>query len=140
MKKIFSLFIFIAICACLSVGAKNGCVTTEKRTAAGAGIGAGAGTLVGLGIGILTGNPTAGAVAGAGVGVLGGTAVAAMTDDKGNELTKAEESEVEKKLIEAKEKYDPKVYGYKIIRDHKGDIDVIFLPKGDPVEEFQLIN
>jgi len=77
MKKFLKFFILVVVLVSLSVGAKQGCTTTEK-VAGSTGIAA----AFGAGIGALTGNPGLGAAIGAGTGFLGGVIWAASSDDK----------------------------------------------------------
>ena len=85
MKKFLNFFIFVAILASLSMGAKQGCTTTEKVAGGTAG-----GAALGAIIGAFTGSPGAGAAIGAGAGALGGALFAAATlpDDDIEKLKK----------------------------------------------------
>ncbi|MEK7589645.1 MAG: hypothetical protein AAB475_00100 [Patescibacteria group bacterium] len=83
--------IFLIIMVILLLG---GCTETQKRTGAGAGIGALFGFVVGV---LLTGSPDAGTI-GAGAGALAGGSFMAMTDSKGNQLTKEEVEDVKLQL------------------------------------------
>ena len=135
MKKFLYFFVFVAILASLSVGAKQGCTAFEK-TAGGAVLG----TMLGAGIGAATGNWGLGAAIGGGVGALGGAAVAAMTDSRGNELTEEEVREARIQALEMEGQYDPDLYALRIDRDANDQIRVVPYLKPQKTKKLELIN
>jgi len=125
----------ITVLASFSVGAKNGCTTTEK--VAGSTV---FGTALGAGIGALTGNWGLGAAIGAGTGALGGAVFAAMTDSKGNELTEEEVREARLQALEMEGQYDPDLYALRIDRDANDQIRVVPYLKPQKIKKLELTN
>jgi len=135
MKKFLNFFIFVTILASLSMGAKQGCTTTEKvavGTMGGAGFGAA--------IGALTGSPGLGAAIGAITGAVGGAAFAAMTDSRGNELTGEEVREARLQALEMEGQYDPDLYALRIDRDANDNIRVVPYLKPKTTKKLELTN